>query len=208
MAVVTTTDGRSPLGVVRSTGGLIALCLMVMWAVEGLDTFVFGDRLQQSGIQPRQARGLDGILWAPFLHSGWRHLISNTIPFAVLGGLVAVRGRGRWVTVTALSALLGGSMTWLFAGSGNHLGASGVVFGYLGALVGAAIFERRPASIAPALVAILLYSGMVVGFVPQTGLSWEGHVFGAIAGLTAAKFLAEPDSPRPEDEDDGYWSGF
>lgn len=180
----------------------IAACLAIIWAVEVIDTFILDDRLQRGGIRPRRVTGLDGILWSPFLHSGWGHIISNTIPFAVLGALVAVRGVSRWLTVTLTAVLLGGTLTWIFAGGGNHIGASGVVFGYLGALIGAAIFERRPSSIAPALVAVLLYSGIVVGFVPQAGVSWEGHLFGAIAGLIAAKVLVEPDRERPADDDE------
>lgn len=77
-----------------------------------------------------------------------------------------------------------------------------MVFGYLGALVGAAVFERRPSSIAPALVAILLYGGIIVGFVPQAGVSWEGHLFGAIVGFIAAKVLTEPAPARPDLDDD------
>jgi membrane associated rhomboid family serine protease len=108
--------------------------------------------------------------------------------------------------VTVVVALLGGLLTWLFAGSGNHIGASGVVFGYFGALLGAAFFERRPAAFAPALVAIMLYYGLIVGLVPQDGISWEGHLFGAIAGLTVAKLLVE--IKEVDDEDDVDLSAF
>jgi membrane associated rhomboid family serine protease len=189
-------------GLVASVYGIIVGLIALFWAVELIDSVVLDDRLQRNGIRPRRADGIDGILWAPFLHVGWRHLISNTVPFIVLGGLVAVRGRRRWVIVTATVALLGGGLTWLFGGGGNHIGASGVVFGYLGALIGAAVFERRPASIAPALVAVMLYGGFILGFVPRSGVSWEGHLFGAIAGLAAAKTLAEPRSATPEPTDD------
>lgn len=185
-----------------SSVGIIAGLVAAFWVVEALDTFLLGDRLQRNGIGPRRMNGIDGILWAPFLHSTWAHVISNTIPFAVLGGLVAVRGRRRWLTITLIVVFVGGGLTWLLAGGGNHIGASGVVFGYLGALVGAAIFERRPSSIAPALVAILLYGGIIVGFAPQRGVSWEGHLFGALAGLMAARLLREPTKPTPEPDDD------
>lgn len=199
-------DDTSNPGVVRgfltSAIGIIAVLVVLLWFIEALDSVVLGDRLQRNGIGPRRTDGIDGILWAPFLHSTWAHLISNTIPFAVLGGLVAVRGRRRWLIITAVVVFLGGGLTWLLGGGGNHIGASGVVFGYLGALIGAAIFERRPSSIAPALVAILLYGGIVVGFAPQRGVSWEGHLFGALAGLVAARILTEPTPPRPELDDD------
>ena len=195
--------------VATSAFALIAVYIVAIWAIEAVDTFLLGSNLQRGGIQPRESEGLDGILWAPFLHSDWGHVFSNSAPLAVLGGLVAIRGRARWLTVTVAGALLGGGLTWLFGGSGNHIGASGVVFAYFGALLGAAWFERRPAALAPALVAIMLYYGLIVGLVPQAGISWEGHLFGVIAGLATAKLIAEIPEPRyGEDEDDVDLSAF
>ncbi len=187
-----------------------AICLFVaaIWAIEVIDRVLGGINLQSNGINPREVRGLDGILWAPLLHSGWRHLISNTFPFIVLGGLVAVRGARYWFTTLAIVVVLGGALTWLFGGSGNHVGASGVVFGFFGSLLGAAAFERRLAAGATALVAIMMYGGIIAGLAPQPGISWEGHLFGALAGVAAAKMLAEPraGSLLPEPPlDDPYW---
>jgi membrane associated rhomboid family serine protease len=182
--------------------GVIACALAVMWVVEIVDSVLLSDRLQGNGIQPRQLDQLDGILWAPVLHSTFGHLASNSVPFVILGWLVAVRGLRHWVAVTAIAVIVGGGLTWLLAGSGNHLGASGVVFGYFGALIGAAFYERRPATLAPALVSVLLYSGMLVGVVPQDRISWEGHLFGLLAGLAAGRLLARP-RPAPEPDDDG-----
>lgn len=188
---------------------IIAFLITVLWAVELLDSVVLSDRLQGNGIRPRSGDGLDGILWAPFLHGGWRHLVSNTVPFAVLGGLVGIRGTKYWIQTTVIITLVGGGLTWLFAGSGNHVGASGIVFGFFGSLVGAAIFERRIAAGATALVGIMLYGGIISGLAPQPGISWEGHLFGAIAGLAAAKLLASAaQPPRVLSEpslDDPYW---
>lgn len=176
-----------------STGiGALLAALAVMWGIEIVDTAVLGDDLQRNGIHPRRLDGLDGILWAPFLHSTFGHLISNSIPFLGLGFLVSLRGL-RYLLLTTLTVLVaGGALTWLLAGGGNHIGASGVVFGFFGALMGAAFYDRRPRVIAPALVALLLYSGMIVGVVPQDGISWEGHLFGLVAGVLAAKSFAKP----------------
>lgn len=170
---------------------LVAL-LLAMWMIEIADTLVFGGWFQSGGIHPRKLDGLDGIAWAPFLHGGWGHIASNSLPLLVLGGLVAVRGWRHWTTVTAVCLVGGGLATWALAGGSNHIGASGVIFGYFGALLGAAFFERRPATVGPAAVVIMMYSSMLIGLVPQTGISWEGHLFGMLSGVVAARMVAEP----------------
>jgi len=178
---------------------LLITALAAMWVIELIDTFVTNNSLQRNGIHPRQLDGLDGIVFAPVLHSTFGHLISNSVPFAVLGLLVAIRGIKHWLMVNVFVIVIGGGLTWLLAGGGNHIGASGVVFGYFGALVGAAIFERRPSVIAAALVAILMYSGILVGIVPQNQISWEGHLFGLLAGVLVSRRLAGPrKEPKPD----------
>jgi membrane associated rhomboid family serine protease len=181
----------------------LAAIVALWWMIEILDTFVLDDRLQRNGILPRRARGFDGILWSPFLHSDFGHVMSNTFPFLILSGLIMLRGFQRWVTITLIGMFLGGLLTWLIGGSGNHIGASGVVFAYFGALFGAAFFERRPAALAPALVALVLYTTtVVVGLVPQDSVSWEGHLSGFIAGVVASKLLAEPRRERSDPDAD------
>ncbi len=177
--------------------GILLAALVVMWIIEIVDTVALDDRLQGGGIHPRRVDGLDGILWAPFLQSGFRHLFSNSAPLIVLGGLVAARGFAYWRTTTIIAVLLGGALTWVLAGSGNHIGASGVIFAYFGALIGAAVFERRARALGGALIAIFLYGGLAAGIVPQPQLSWEGHLFGLVAGLVAARWLAEERPPKP-----------
>jgi membrane associated rhomboid family serine protease len=163
-----------------------------MWFIEIIDTVALDDRLQGNGIQPRSTEGIDGILWSPFLHGGFAHLISNTIPFAILSGLTLVRGVRRYVSASAIIIVLGGLLVWLFAiGSNeNHIGASGWVFGLFGFLIASAWFEKRPLSIGLAIVALALYGSTILfGFLPRPGLSWEGHLFGFVAGVAAARIL-------------------
>lgn len=181
--------------------------VVLMWVIEIIDTWVLSERLQRQGIAPREIDQLDGILWAPFLHADWRHITANTAPFLLLSALVAVRGFRNWVLVTAAGILIGGGLTWVFGGSGNHIGASGVVFAYLGSLLGAAFFERSARTAAPALVAILLYSTMLIGLVPQQGISWEGHLAGFVSGIGVSKLTARPRRARLEEppDDDAYW---
>ncbi len=176
--------------------GLVVVALAAMWTVEIVDTVVLDDRLQSNGIHPRRADGLDGVLWTPLLHSDFGHIASNSIPLLALGGLVAIRGMRYWALVSLTTILVGGGLTWLLGGAGNHIGASGLVFGYLGAIFGAAIFERRPRALAPAFLALGFYSGLLAGLVPQEFISWEGHLFGFLAGGAASRWLAEPRPPR------------
>lgn len=167
---------------------MVVVLIALMWTIELVDTVLLDDRLQANGIVPRQRTSIDGIAYSPFLHLGWPHLIANTVPLAVLGILVTLWGWRRWVMVTVLITVLGGGATWLLARSGNHIGASGLVFGYFGFLIGAVFFERRLWPIVPAAIAVFAYgSAVVAGLAPTDGVSWEGHAFGAVAGLVAAK---------------------
>lgn len=176
---------------------VLLAAVAVLWLVEIVDARILDDALERQGIQPRTVGGLDGILWAPFLHDDIGHLLANTVPLIVLGGLVLLRGVPRWTRITAIVVILGGTGTWLFARSGNHIGASSVVFGYLGALVGAAFFERSIRAILIGLAAGLLYGGLVWGILPTGGgVSWEGHLFG-LGGGAAAAWLLSPRRPDP-----------
>ncbi|MDH3606710.1 MAG: rhomboid family intramembrane serine protease [Acidimicrobiia bacterium] len=172
-----------PALVVQVMGGSLAL----MWLVEILDTFAFDDGLQAHGIEPRQLDGLEGVLFAPVLHDGWTHIISNSVPFVVLGALVMTYGLRRWLTATAVITIGAGLATWLLARSGIHIGASILVFGYFGFLLGMAWFERSVRSIGIAVVVAVVYGGLIWGVLPSdSGVSWEGHLFGVIAGVVAA----------------------
>jgi membrane associated rhomboid family serine protease len=179
---------------------IVGVIVATWWVVEIVDVYALDDRLQTNGIRPRQLDGLDGVLWAPFLHSDFGHLISNTFPFIALSALVLIGGLRHWLVITALGLFLGGLATWLFASDGNHIGASGVVFTYFGVLLAAAGFERRPAAMAPALVTLLLYATMLAGLVPQDRISWEGHLAGFSTGILAAGVGAWF-KPRPKRKD-------
>jgi membrane associated rhomboid family serine protease len=172
----------------------------VMWLEEVLDTVIFGGALDGDGIHPRDLGWLWGIVLAPFLHGGFAHLIANTVPLFVLGWLVIVRRRMDFFLVTAIVTLLGGLGVWLFGMPGTvHLGASGVVFGYLGYLFFRAWFERSFTAMAIALVAGVLYGGALWGVLPtRAGVSWEGHLFGFAGGAATARIWSPRRLRRPE----------
>jgi membrane associated rhomboid family serine protease len=168
---------------------VVAVLAALMWAVELVD-LIPGTDLDQWGIRPRQGEGLVGIAAAPFLHSGFGHLLGNTIPFLILGGLVASGGVLRFLQVTLIVALVAGVGTWLVGPDHTvHLGASGLVFGYLAYLLARGLFERRPVFLLVGAVVLFLYGGTLWGLVPRPGISWQGHLFGALGGVLAARVL-------------------
>src|SRR3954452_12761810 len=171
---------------------VVAGMAAVMWVVEVFDQVFSGAALDQYGIRPHDAPdGLIGIATAPFLHAGFGHLIGNTIPFLVLGAMIALSGLARVVSATLIIALVGGLGVWLFAPSGtDHIGASGIVFGYAAYLIARGFFSRSALHLAVGVVVIGVYGGtLLFGLVPTDGISWQGHLFGAVGGVVAARVL-------------------
>ncbi len=165
----------------------------LMWGLELLDTFAFGHGLDTLGIIPRQAIGLRGILFSPFLHGNFAHLSANTVPFIILGWLIMSQSIGNFVSVSAICMVVGGLGTWLFGASYSvHIGASGVIFGYLGYLLARYYFDRRISSGIIALFVGTTYGSVLWGILPSVpGISWEGHLFGFLGGIIAAKFATQ-----------------
>lgn len=166
--------------------------LAVFWVAEIIDVVLPFWGLDQYGIRPRTERGLWGILASPFLHGGFDHLIGNSVPFLILGWLTMFRERWHFALVTVMAMLLGGLGVWTFGATGSvHIGASGVIFGYLGFLLLSGFFERRFGAILVSLGVGVAYGGLVWGVLPsQPGISWEGHLFGFLAGILAAYVAA------------------
>lgn len=184
---------------VRSHVTLLFFCVLVMWGVELADYLIWDGGLDRYGIRPREKRGLWGLVFAPLLHGGFGHLGANTIPFLVLGWCVMLRRVSDFFWVSGVTALLGGLAVWLIGDRGTvHVGASGIIFGYLGFLIFRALFERSLASLSIAVVACFLYGGLVWGlFRFEEGVSWEGHLGGFIAGAVAAGLLSSGSSKEP-----------
>lgn len=174
--------------------GLISLVFVAMlWCVEIVDS-ILGDRLEYAGIEPREADGLTGILVAPLLHGDWGHVSANSGPALVLGFLVLATGIGRGLAATAIIWLLGGLGVWLFAGDNSvHVGASGLVFGWVAYLIARGLLARRLLDVLIAVGVFLAYGAVLWGVLPgQPGISWQGHLFGALAGVAAAFMVSEP----------------
>lgn len=156
-----------------------------------LITFVnlafFGGNLSNYGIVPRSLSGLPGIVWAPLLHANWAHLFGNTVPVLVFGFLAMAAGIGPWIATTVLIWLVSGIGVWL-TGAGPTIGASGIAFGWLAFLLVRGIFNRSAGQIVVALILLLFWGTTLIGLLPGLNphISWQGHLFGALAGVLAA----------------------
>jgi Uncharacterized membrane protein (homolog of Drosophila rhomboid) len=168
----------------------------MLYAVEVVDQ-VTGDSLQTNGIVPRTVSGLDGVLWSPLLHDNWAHLLGNTVPFLVFGFLAMAGGIRQFLAVTATIWLLGGLGVWLIAGDNtNTIGASGVIFGWLVLLLARGFFARSARQIGLAIVLFAFWGGILFGVLPgHSGISWQAHLCGALAGLLAARMVAARSAP-------------
>ncbi len=161
----------------------ILFLLALVWLVEVVN-FIFAHGLTTWGIMPRSLTGLVGIPLAPFIHANFWHALSNTIPLLVLGGLTLSIGEKRFWLVTIAIVVLSGIMVWVLARNAYHVGASGLIFGYFGFLVGRALMERNIVSIAIACLVVALYGGLIWGLLPtRSFISFEAHLFGLIAGV-------------------------
>lgn len=169
---------------------------VLLYLIEVVDAAMSG-RLDQFGIQPRTLGGLDGVLWAPLLHHGWAHLFANTLPVLVFGFLAMSNGIGQWLAVTVTVWLFSGLGVWLVGDTGTTVGASGIAFGWLAFLLVRGIFNRAIGQIVVAIVLFLYWGGTLLGVLPgNPGVSWQGHLFGAIAGILAAWLVAVANKSR------------
>jgi membrane associated rhomboid family serine protease len=169
----------------------------LLYLVELIDVLL-PVNLDGYGIVARSFDGLDGIVWAPLLHADWQHLFANTGPVVVFAFLAMAGGIGQWLMVTATIWLIGGLGVWLTASDLTvTVGASGLAFGWLAFLLVRGVFSRSIAQLAVAFVLLALWGGMLWGVFPGTpGVSWQGHLFGALGGVLAAWLVARADRSR------------
>ena len=177
----------------------VGLMLAVMWVTEIIDVPLDGE-LDRYGIRPRRIDGLDGVVFAPFLHGGFQHLIANTVPFVILGAAIALGSVKHFAQVTIITGLIAGLGTWLTGQDHSiHLGASSLVFGYLLYLMTRGLFARKLSYIVGGVIVAVVYGGILWGVLPTPGISWQGHLFGAIGGVAAASSIHERKPQKPAD---------
>jgi membrane associated rhomboid family serine protease len=189
-------------------GATILSFVALLYIVEAFDQ-LSGHRLDENGIRPLETDGLWGILFAPLLHANWGHLAANTGPALVLGFLVTLAGLSRFLWATAIVWIVGGFGTWLIGNLGSscglesdHIGASGLIFGWLTFLLVFGFFTRSGWQILIGLLVLVVYGGVLWGAVPVLnvcgGVSWQGHLCGGIAGVLAAYLLSRPEREARE----------
>ncbi len=143
--------------------------------------------LGRLGIYPRDLDGLKGVIFAPLIHGDWAHLMSNTGPLLMLTFTIIFFYRKIAFKSIALIYVLTGLAVWVFARQNFHIGASGVVYGMVSFVFWLGVFRRNAKSIILALIILFLYSGLVMGILPnQPGVSWESHLFGGVVGILVA----------------------
>lgn len=182
---------RSAQSVTKAVKGQVKLVggsLAAAWATFAVN-FLVGGALLPFGIVPRTVSGLRGILFAPFLHANFAHLAANTVSFAILGWLVTLRDPRHFGRVALIAALSSGLLSWLLGAPGSvHIGASGVIFGFLGFLMVSGWYARTFASVVMSIGVTALWGGLVFGVLPTVpGVSWQGHLGGFIGGVLAAR---------------------
>lgn len=167
--------------------------LCIIWAVFFLDAFLITIPFCKLGILPRHVNGLIGIITCPFLHANLAHIISNSIPLVSLLYISIIFFNKETIPAIILIVIIGGGLVWIFGRPSYHVGASGLIYGLVGFLTFFGIFKKR---IVPILIGIFVGftygTTMIIGLLPIfPGVSWEGHLFGGIAGLISAKVLSE-----------------
>lgn len=186
--VIVDDRARSVTRALKTQAVVLGGTLAVFWTVFVLN-LLLGGSLLVLGVIPRTMIGLRGILFGPFLHANLNHIVANSIPFLVLGWMVMLRDERHFIPVTIAGMLGSGLAAWLLGAPGSvHIGASGVIFGYLGFLMLAGWYSRSFGSILLSVVVTVLWGGLVLGMMPGTpGISWQEHFGGFLGGALAAR---------------------
>ena len=177
--------------------------LAALWVIQMLN-WATGYALNSwFGLIPRRIGGLSGVVGMPLLHGSFQHLIGNTPPLLLLGALLAATVTRALVAINVIIVGLGGALVWLLGSSAIHIGASGLIFGWFGFLLTRGLVDRSLVTLGAAVLVAVIYGALIWGVLPgQPGVSWEAHLFGAIAGAVAAVLLrANVHAPRLRDVD-------
>jgi membrane associated rhomboid family serine protease len=183
---------------------LIVPCLFiaVIWIIKLSET-VFEFSLQSYGIRPGSLSGLIGVLTSPLVHADYDHLLANTFPILLLGTGISYFYKNSFIKVFLIVYLLGGLLVWLFGRSANHIGASGLIYGFVAFLFFSGVIRRDIRAIALSLIVTFLYGSLIWGVLPlDQKISWESHLFGAVTGIICAFLFMKTDPYKKYDWED------
>lgn len=167
----------------------LGIILLIPWTVFFITRFI-DQRFLLLGIIPRHIFGLQGILFAPLLHADFNHIFFNSIPLLVLSNFILINGLHHYLVVTLSITVLSGIAIWCFAKSGLHIGASALITGYWGFLVCNIYHTGTLTTIILGALSVYYFAGIFLGIFPsQKGISWEGHLFGLLAGIATSYLL-------------------
>jgi membrane associated rhomboid family serine protease len=176
--------------------------IFLLWIIKIIEV-LFGISFAGLGLLPHHLSGLIGIITFPLIHASFGHLISNSIPLLFLGTGILYFYPHAAFKIFALVYFIPGIMLWFFARPGYHIGASGLVYGFVTFLFFSGIIRRDNKSIALALVVTFLYGSLVWGILPiDKTISWEGHLYGSLIGILCAFIFRKYDPPRKYDWED------
>lgn len=169
---------------------ILIYLIVIAWGVAAVNFSFMDGQLNRLGLRPRTLSGLIGIWLCPFLHGDWFHLSGNTGGFFALGGLILLQAPENFWVVTLTVLLIGGAICWLIGRNTTYVGASGVIFGYLGFLLAQGYFTRDIPSVLAAILVGFFYSKYLWGLLPmELDVAWEGHLFGFAGGMLTAYHL-------------------
>lgn len=175
---------------VKNRAMLPVIFVAALWAIQIINSAIFGQSLTSLGILPRTQSGLTGILFAPFLHANYGHLIGNSFMLILLSWIICFYDVKAWVKSLAFGTIIGGLITWFIGSYSYHIGASILIFSLWGTILGIAIFHKKPFFIIASLILMATYGvSMIYGLIPQEQVSLAGHLGGLIAGFACAKHL-------------------
>jgi membrane associated rhomboid family serine protease len=166
--------------------------LALIWIVFTIDTVLIGISFCKFGLLPRTTQGLFGIATMPFIHAGLFHIISNSVPLFVLLSITAVYFKDKAYTVVILIVVISGILLWLLGRTSYHVGASGLIYGLAAFLVAFGVYMKK---VIPLIISVTVAgfygASMLIGLLPIfPGVSWDGHLFGAIAGVITARIAS------------------
>jgi membrane associated rhomboid family serine protease len=167
----------------------LGIILLIIWSLFFI-TYFINNRILLLGIIPRKITGIPGILFAPVLHANFNHIFFNSIPLLVLSNFILINGLEYYIIVTLMITVLSGLAIWCFAKPGLHIGASALVTGYWGFLISNIYQNTTVTTLILGLLSLYYFAGIFLGIFPrEKGVSWEGHLFGLLAGLFTSYLL-------------------